>query len=225
MRILFLFLLLLNLLFAAWQYYSPEKIVVQTPPVSDRLERLVLLKEVDRLVEKEHEVIEQVGDNVVDIAVQNKVCFTLGPYTDKDVVTQIESQIGAEVFDFVVREREEQELHRYWVYLPGYKDRNSARKGSKLLAKKNIKDYYIIQKGDKKNSISLGHFKEKPNADERVKELGKLGFEPEIEVIYRAYQLYWLDYSLKDDRAEIESKIQEYLIDGVTLLDRKCALD
>ena len=225
MRIFFLLLLMLNLLFAAWQYYSPEKAVKGVAPLSDRLERLVLLREVEPVMAIEQEVIESVNEEVPEQKVLTRLCYTLGPYTDKDVVTQIESQISNQVVDFIVREREEQELHRYWIYIPGHKDRASARELSKALAKKNIKDYYIIQKGDKKNSISLGHFKEKPNADTRVKEVSRLGFKPEIEVIYRSYKLYWLDYSLEDDSAEIESKIQEYLIDGVTLLDRQCSSD
>ena len=227
MRIFFLFLLSLNILFAAWQYYSPKKIASQIQSFPDRLDRLVLLKEAGPVIQEAAEVIKPINEEVVEQVekAKNKICYTLGPYTDKDVVTQIEAQVTGDVIDFVVREREEQELHRYWIYLPGDNNRQSAREISKALAKKNIKDYYIIQKGDKKNSISLGHFKEKPNADARVRKVGKLGFKPEIEVIYRAYQLYWLDYSLEEDNAEIDAKMQEYLIDGVTLLDRKCSSD
>ena len=225
MRIFFLFLLMLNILFAAWQYYSPKKIVSEIAPLSDRLDRLVLLKEADPVVKESPEVIEAVNEDVVEQSVKSKICYTLGPYIDKDVVTQIESQLAGNVIDFVVREREEQELHRYWIYLPGDNNRQSARGVSKSLAKKNIKDYYIIQKGEKMNSISLGHFKEKANADARVSKVRKLGFKPEIEAIYRDYKLYWLDYSIEADNAEIGVKMQEYLIDGVTLLDRKCFAD
>ena len=224
MRLFFLFLLMLNILFAAWQYVLPKKTVSQVPPLSGRLERLVLLKDAEPVVKTE-EVIVQPDDGVTVETPENKICYTLGPYTDKGLVTQIESQIASDVSDFVVREREEKELHRYWVYLPGYKSRQSAREGSKALAKKNVKDYYIIQTGDKKNSISLGHFKEKAYADARVRKLSKLGFDPQIEVIYRAYQLYWLDYSLLAENAEIGTKIQEYLTNGVSLLDRQCSAE
>lgn len=222
MRILFLFLLILNLLFAAWQYYTPEKKDVQIRPLSSHLEKLVLLKEAAPVIEEEPDVVKQIDDEQSEKATPVKVCYTLGPYTDKEVVTQIEGQIARDVIDFVVREREEQELHRYWVYLSGNKNRAAAREVSKALAKKNVKDYYIIQKGDKKNSISLGHFKDKAYADARVKKVSHLGFNPQIEVIYRTYQLYWLDYSLEDENSGMEEKIQEYLADGVTLLDRDC---
>ena len=225
MRIFFLFLLILNVLFATWQYYSPKKIDSQVAPLSDQLDRLVLLKEADPVVNDTLEVIETVNSDVVEPSVKSKICYTLGPYTDRDVVTQIESQIAGDVIDFVVREREEQELHRYWIYLPGDNNRQSAREISKALAKKNLKDYYIIPKGDRMNSVSLGHFKEKANADARVRKVRKLGFKPEIEMIYRDYKLYWVDYSLEADNAETGAKMQEYLIDGVTLLDRKCSAD
>lgn len=200
----------------------PEKKDVKVPVLSERLDKLVLLSEVEPVVQEEVEPVEPINEEILVQDEKAAVCYTLGPYTDRDLVTKIESQIGKDVIDFVVREREEQELHRYWVYLHGDSSRENAREISKVLAKKEIKDYYIIQKGDKKNSISLGHFREKFYADVRAKQVRKLGFDPQIEVIYRTYSLYWLDYSLDDDKAEIHEKIQEYLVDGVTLLDRDC---
>lgn len=226
MRIFFLFLLILNALFAAWQFYTPREVSTYIEPLPENLDRLVLLKEValepEPVVAEVIEVDGVITEEQPEIREPEKKCYTLGPYTDRGLVSQIESQIINDVLDFQVREREEQELHRYWVHLPPYNNRNDARKASRELAKKNVKDYYIIQKGDAKNSISLGHFREKANADVRVKKVSRLGFNPEIEVIYRKYNIYWLDYSLQGAHEDVDTKIGEYLVDGVTLLDREC---
>ncbi|MDH5765696.1 MAG: hypothetical protein OEZ38_06740 [Gammaproteobacteria bacterium] len=222
MRLFFIFLFILNALFAGWQYYMPKIVNNESVPLPAGLERLVILKEslpavVEASVDEEEMLSKGTDVNHKPV----KTCYTLGPYEDQELVAKIREELGGEV-EFTVREREEKDLHRYWVYIPGDKGRDHARKVILKLAKNNIKDYYILQSGDVKNSISLGHFKEKWYADVRVKEISKLGIKPEIEVIYRTYNLYWLDYALSNKPEDLMAKIQEYLVDGVTLLDRQC---
>lgn len=223
MRLFFIFLLVLNGVFAAWQYYVPEHASKTESPFPEQLNRLVILKEaVPEAVAMVEEVTGETSEKQVAEQMKAvKSCYTLGPYEDRELVDKIRQELG-DVIDFAVREREEKELHRYWVYLSGEKGRAHARKVSMQLAQNNIKDYYILQTGDIKNSISLGHFKDKAYADIRVREIKRLGLDPRIEVIYREYSLYWLDYALAEESGELAAKIQEYLVDGVTLLNRQC---
>jgi len=228
MRIFFLFLLLLNILFAGWQYYQPAKKRSDIAPLPAQLKTLVLLDESEsslRTVTNGSVVVKvDVQPEVASVSPQAKqiICFTLGPFNDEAQVQSIQTEISSKVSSSELRKRVEKELHRYWIYFPETESRAEAIEISKSLARNKIKDYYIVHGGEHNNRVSLGHFKEKLHADRRVKQLQKLGYEPEMQPIYRDYEVYWLDYVILQQQHSDNDPVGIYIADEVSRLARDC---
>ncbi len=223
-----MFLLLLNVLFAGWQYYQPTKTRMDIKPLPAQLKPLVLLSETDlplqtvdkpgqiSIVDKLESEVEKPENRAKQIA-----CYTLGPFTDQNQAQSIQQQIAMLITDSKLRKRVESELHRYWIYFPETATRAEAIETSKSLARNKIKDYYIVHGGEHNNRISLGHFKEKMHADRRFAQLEKLGYYPEMQPIYREYEVYWLDYSIPQQQNE-DDPVSAYMVDEVSRLSRDC---
>jgi SPOR domain len=226
MRVFFLFLLILNGLIGGWFYLQPVKNNLAVEPMDDNINALVLINEVNgqKKIKKALVAVKPVAiKEGVELDQQSvKSCHTLGPFKDERILKQARKQLAEQVRDIDVRKREESQRHRYWVYLPTMSSRAKAIEQSKQLAKYKISDYYIVHSGDKRNAISLGHFKEKKHADHRVNQLKKHDLEAEMEVIFRHLDVFWLDYSTVKNNASNDEMVSEFMVDGVTRLDRSC---
>lgn len=227
MRLFLMFLVVLNLLFAAWQYWQPAGSENKESALPVGLEELVLLSERQDLAVDEGALVDE-STSVAAVEMEpedekpDRLCYTLGPFRDEEKVEQTKSAIAEYVDDLIIRKREQSEQHRFWVYVAPQKTRAEAVNVSKLLAEKKIKDYYIIRSGEKNNGISLGHFKEKKHADRRVKKLSRLGFDVKMEVIYQNFLVYWLDYSAIDKAEEGGDVLHGLVEEGVARIDRTC---
>lgn len=149
-------------------------------------------------------------------------CNTLGPFRDFDELRVFTRKIRDYVVDVSFRSREEREISLFWVYLPPEADTKAAHELSKRLINNKIRDYYIITSGDKRNGISLGHFKEKARADSHAKRLKKLGFNPDVEPVFRTYVIYWLDYKNKQGRQIPGEIFKKHMTDRMNKLNREC---
>ncbi|RDH85181.1 MAG: hypothetical protein DIZ80_02565 [endosymbiont of Galathealinum brachiosum] len=236
MRILLVFIVILNLLYAGWQYLSPVGVGGVILPMAEGLKVLELLDEGDvdevKSIEESLQSVKdektditadlQLDENIEQIKSEQVSCFTLGPFKDKSIMQQLRESIAEYVTDVSVRKRQESEKHRYWVYVPAMPDRKQAKLMAKKLRQKKINDFYIVLSGEAKNSISLGHFREPKHANRRMKKVADLGFKAEINVIYREYDIYWLDYQVKGKEEGGEFSVDEYISDGVSQLMREC---
>lgn len=243
MRLLLIFLIILNLLYAGWVYFSPAPTDNSLSPVVGDLKQLELLNEKERVTELELAESEQgtAGQpDVADIdtgsgtgtatgsetnASLSLSCYTVGPFKDRSVMQQLRDSLSDHVSDVRVRKLTESEKHRYWVYLPALSSRKQAKAMAARLREKKIEDFYIVLKGDNKHSISLGHFREQKHANRRRKGLGKLGFDVEIDVIYRDLDVYWLDYRLSGPESDPGFELTEYVTEGVSQISRACDQD
>ena len=130
--------------------------------------------------------------------------------------------IKKHVISASTRSRVEQDLSMFWVYLTPEANANAAYKLSQKLIQNKIRDYYIISKTDKKNGISLGHFKDKDRAYGHAERLKKLGFSAEVDVVFRSYEIYWLDYKV-GQRVDISPDIlKRPQFKGIKQFDRDC---
>lgn len=231
MRMFFIFLLLLNVVFAGWQYYQPATGAAEVAPLPGTLKTLVLLSESGplplKVVDNESDVVEAEADvqpDVAGISPQEKqiICFTLGPFGDEAQVKSIQQELSSHVNTSEIRKRVEKELYRYWIYFPETSSRAEAIEISKSLARNKIKDYYIVHGGEHNNRVSLGHFREKMHADRRVRQLQKLGYEPQVQPIYRDYEVYWLDYAVLQQQLDDGDPVAAYAADEVSRLSRDC---
>ena len=238
MRILLIFIVILNVLYAGWEYVNPARKVDYVPPLPDNLMTLELLHE-----ERAQALKKSVAEAGVEVGVKSSPleqdellvteaheikkndpvsCYTLGPFKDESIMQQLRESIAEHVTDISVRKRQESEKHRYWVYIPALSSRKQAKLVAKQLRLKKINDFYIVLSGDAKNSISLGHYREPVHANRRVKVVTKLGLKAEIKIIYRDYDVYWLDYQVEEADGGVSFSVDEYVSDGVSQLAREC---
>jgi len=239
MRILLAFVIILNLLYAGWEYLNPAANSNFVHPLADNLKTLELLHEpvVEALITEENALAENndvaeessnqlemsdSGDEASSLMIDEPSCYTLGPFKDKNIMQQLRETIAEYVTDMSVRKRQESEKHRYWVYVPALPDRKQAKLVAKQLRQKNLNDFYIVLSGKSKNSISLGHYREQKHANLRMKRVIDLGLKAEIDVIYRDYDIYWLDYKVDEVSGEPGFSVDEYISEGVSQLARDC---
>ena len=239
MRILLVFVIILNLLYAGWEYLNPAANSNYIQPLAENLKTLELLHEPiikSMVIEENASAANTIGDEEQSAHSQIPVndneasspmrdessCYTLGPFKDKNIMQQLRETIAEYVTDMSVRKRQESEKHRYWVYVPALPDRKQAKLVAKQLRQKNINDFYIVLSGKSKNSISLGHYREQKHANLRMKRVIDLGLKAEIDVIYRDYDIYWLDYKVDEVNSESVFSVEEYISEGVSQLARDC---
>ena len=230
MRILLYYLIVLNLLYAGWEYLRPAQSNIEVPALSKKLATLELLEgsyiesSIGLHDDAEKEMPEE-ADFKIEVVEQKKLplaCFTLGPFKDEGIMQQIRESLSETIKDVSVRTLEESEKHRYWVYIPPLASRSQAKNVARKLKQSKLKDYYVVLGGDTKNSISLGHFKEPAYANRRARKVSKLGFETEIEVIYKKYNVHWIDYRAVKGDEELETLISSHVSEGVSRINRSC---
>jgi len=251
MRWLFLFVLLINIAYVAWELNQPPKQERARKSSNSGVPELVLVNEVLSQDIKtaatkvynapkvdvvsagqaapEKTVTEEARSKVSELPVLKvaKVkpdsCYTLGPYRDLEKLRGTIRAIKKYVAEVEFRSREETEQSIFWVYLPPQKSTRSVQELSKLLISKKIRDYYVITSGPKTNGMSMGHFKEKDRAVSHAKQLKQKGFKAEIEAIFKTYVIYWLDYRVKNDNQMPEGLIDQQLRPNMSVLDRQCS--
>lgn len=216
-RRVFVLLMLLNILFAAWQYLTPNEITLDKNELPVYLSDIRLMQELPGAV-----AVDVSAVNTEDGLIPPRFfCFTLGPFSDNQVTEEIKQQLREFTEKLETRVIEENELHRYAVYLET-KSYDDAVVISKSLAQQSVTDFYIMTKDGKKR-VSLGYFKEKAYADKRIQRLTGLGYRPQTETIFRRYQLYWLDYDLNEiQKDRVNELVSPYLQNEISLLSRNC---
>jgi len=234
MRILLVFIVILNLLYMGWEYINPVSVGGAVKPLPANLKKLELLHEpkvVEPLVAEVSAIESKSDDDSVNEVqesiepqpvVESVACYTLGPFKDESIMQQLRESIAEYVSNLSVRKRQESEKHRYWVYVSAMPDRKQAKLMAKKLRQKDINDFYIVLSGEAKNGISLGHFRSPKHANRRMKKVADLGFDVKIKVIYRDYDIYWLDYQVESANGEEAFSVDEYASDGVSQLVRDC---
>jgi hypothetical protein len=231
---LILILVAVNVLYAGWEYLRPADAGSQLPPMDTRLARLQLLHEREAAVD----AVEATGEPADQSLVADKPsapeqdqqqdspakpkCYTLGPFKDRKIMQRVSESMAEQVDDISLRTLQESEKHRYWVYIPAAEDMAAAKQVAAQLRAKDFRDFYIVLRGDARNSISLGHFREAEHASRRLKKVTDMGFNADIEIIYRDYDVYWLDYRVAGDE-DAPAVADNYLAEGVSRITRPCA--
>ncbi len=228
---LVLILVAINILYAGWEYLRPSAAGSQPQPMDSRLARLQLLHERDVAVDAPDGTGTESGYLAVEklAATQaqqqnspvKSMCYTLGPFKDRKIMQRVSESMAEQVDDISLRTLQESEKHRYWVHIPAAENIAEAKQLAAQLRAKDFRDFYIVLRGDAKNSISLGHFREPEHASRRLKKVSDMGFDADIEIIYREYDVYWLDYRVAGD-VDAQAVADNYLAEGVSRITRPC---
>ena len=88
-------------------------------------------------------------------------------------------------------------------------------KGRELAAAK-VKDYYVVTAGNHENTVSLGLYREQFNADNRINELSRKGFDVQKEVRIEQWPEFWLDYRITQEQLALIPDFNENTPDAST---------
>ncbi|MDT8452908.1 MAG: hypothetical protein RQ936_09235 [Gammaproteobacteria bacterium] len=224
MRWLFLFVLMLNIAYVGWELSQPEMVPAE-PVVDRRVPGIVLLSEIGQeSVAVSKSATERLPDEgKKKAAAQEADCFTLGPFRELEKLRAVTRGIKKYVVAASFRSHEEREQERFWVYLPPAGSFSEAKELAGRLKKMRVNDYFIVKSGPQINAISLGHFAEKKRAYTHAERMTKLGLKPEVEILFKNYTIYWLDYEIASVTSIPDSVLAKHITGKINHLIRDCS--
>ena len=198
-RILFLLLLAANVGIGAWLYLAPRAPVSTLPAVDPGVARLTLLSERDGNAQA---AIEEIADAPVATreAAQDR-CLRVGPFPSQADLRRAMTTLTPHVERIQFRESRTSQSRGFLVFLPPPANREEALGIARQLSAKGVRDYYVVTAGNQQNSISLGLFRERANADRRQAEISALGFTPAVTERVEELPVYWLDLAVAPSAA------------------------
>lgn len=202
MRHVVYLLVLANLIFLGWNMFqnqSARQAERDLPPIPDTAVSLVTLqeKEKEQATADEVSVIDTMTGNEPPGAGVSLVCQTLGPFSVRAAMQEMEAKLVTMDIEPEQRETAKQRPIGYWVHLPEM-ERAEARRQAQILDDHNDKEYFI----GKDNVLSLGAFQDMNRAKKRLKRVRKLGLDAQLETRYRTVAEYWLDFQLEPAEGE-----------------------
>ncbi|TDR23509.1 SPOR domain-containing protein [Marinicella litoralis] len=191
MRYFFILLLMANIAFFVWtkRLSPPTKKAFTTVDVG--VTPLQLVAELD--TETNNTPIPEKPVDINDDVQQ--MCFSVGPFDIEANIHAAAETLNPLVLKTNIRKITTTQEAGYWVYLPALSSRAEALKKGRELAAAFVRDYYVVTSGDNENSISLGLYREPYNADNRINELSKKGFQVNKEIRIEQWPEFWLDFS------------------------------
>ena len=199
LRLLFLLLLAANVGAAAWIYLAPPPPPPVAPPAADPgVRKLSLLSELEPQ-RPESAAQELAAAPATPEEEARDRCARLGPFVTQVELRRAMNALTPQVKRIQYAEDRQRQSRGYLVFLPAPASREDALAMARRLSSKGVRDYYVVTAGDQQNSISLGLFKARANADKRQAELRELGFETEVSERADELPIYWLDYAVAPD--------------------------
>ena len=195
LRGLVVFLACLNLGVALWWWLHRDYVPPVPPAQEEGTGTLVLLGEAEAPPPTD---LADVGAVPVPMPAA-AACLSIGPFGTPAELRGAMSALTPLVARIQFREVAAQALRGYRVYLPAAGNREEALAAARQLAARGVRDYYVVTAGNQQNSISLGLFRERANADRRRAEIAGLGFAPEVTERVEDLPVYWLDVAVRPD--------------------------
>lgn len=192
MRVLFLLLLLVNLLFLAWiRWIAPPQDVAHAVPAATatKLQPIRLQQEIEG----------PPGDgtgasSVPESAVAAATCVSVGPFAG---LTQAEAAAGElQRLGFATRAPRgatDEVRVGYWVRVPNLATPADAANAQATLQAAGLADAYVVAEGESGNVVSVGVFADPDRATEVAKGVISAGFTPEVSDRLRLLDVFWID--------------------------------
>jgi hypothetical protein len=198
-RILFLLLLAANIGMAAWLWLAPTP-GQQLPAVEPGVAPLVLLAEKDPASASSLAAEMAVAPESVDRD-PDRSCVSLGPFPTQSDLRRAMAALTPLVERIQFRERLVVQSRGFNVFLPAPATREESLSVARQLSARGVRDYYVVTAGRQQNTISLGLFRERANAERRRSEIAALGFAPAIAERTEQSPVYWIDYAQRPGAA------------------------
>lgn len=197
-RVLFLLLLALNIGGACWIVFARQPVAVTLAVSDPGVPKLVLLSERDGIGHDPAALASPLAASTP--AGADDICLSIGPFQTQSDMRSTLNALTPQVRRIQYRDAKATQSRGYWVFLPAMKTRELALGVARALSSKGVRDYYVVTAGDQLNTISLGLFREKDNAERRRAEITGLGFAPQMIQRTEELPVYWIDFARAADR-------------------------
>jgi len=129
-------------------------------------------------------------------------CGTIGPLKDRKVAKGVVDDLKKSQLKAKLERHIEKEQIGYWVVIPPMEDGSQAKAQAKIdeLAQVGLKDIWHFRGGGMKNSISLGMFIKKENAENFSEEVLKKGFKTEMRPRYLNRTKYFVKFTIEKSK-------------------------
>jgi hypothetical protein len=206
-RLLFILAVLSNI---GIYIYNRQHVVkpIKFTPFDAGVQQLTLLSELD----DENTIWEESEDDKgikQSDEIFNQECYTVGVFNSKSEIRPILDILKEGVIKIRTRKVISSQEAGYWVFIPTKQSREEALNISRELTKFGIKDHYVVTGGENENTLSLGLYRDKQNADARLQEVLSRGFKAEKQVRIEQWPEFWLDYAIASDKVKSLPNINE----------------
>lgn len=197
MRLLFLFLLLVNGLIYLWYHLNPQPSDAASTLPQSSAPRLLLLSELPpQEPPPDTETETAINDEDAQPAAVEQRCYTLGPFMNDADLSQATQALALSGHSFAKRVSNKKEQVGYWVYLPPFATVDAARRKAEELKSFGDKHLFVVSSPPRyANAISMGVFRDRENAQQRYQKLKAQGYEVKLEGRHREEPVYWVDYT------------------------------
>ncbi len=196
-RIFFLLMLAANIGLGAWLALAPQASAHALPPVDAGVAQLVLLSERGDTASNAAELVDR-PLSMEELGALS--CTRVGPFPSQADMRRAMAALTPLTERIQFKETRAVKSRGWWVYMPALETRDLALRNARELAAQGIRDYYVVTAGDQQNTISLGLFRERTNAENRRAELIGLGFEAAMRERTDEAPEYWLEYAVAPAR-------------------------
>lgn len=190
MRWIFLLLLLTNLVVFALQPRPVSRLSSELSLVAPSAEQLTV-----RGLQLVTEVPSK-GGEIADSPSLNS-CIVLGGFEALETARQLEQHLLSLDIEGRVVSTEVAFDSDHWVYLPSLASRQASLRLLRELQARGV-DSFLITEGELVNGILLGVFSRASDAMTVAEKLRAAGYEPEVRVVPRIYQEYWVQLAMKE---------------------------
>ncbi len=199
MKVFFALLLIVNIAFAVFQWLLPYEQMFgekRKIPVAQELQLLTdanteivgepeiaakVETETDAIAEAvarvEQELASERAGVVTEEEIDKRVCYTIGPITDKARAIEISGRYSGKQVDTEIKSSLEKQYLGVMVYIGGHDSRQAAVNTANQLIKRGVSDHIIVDKPNEKNVLSLGVFGLKRNADRLKARVERMNFD------------------------------------------------
>lgn len=197
-RSLVLVLVCMNLAAGGWLWWrsaSAPAGPAGAPAIEDT-HSLVLLNEVERLPEPPAWVEPDAPPEPFEAASQ---CLRLGPFESPAAQRQALALLQPVVSRIRDSQTQVDSAQDHRVFISRSANREQALAVARELAARGVSDYYVVTSGELENSISLGLFRSRENAERRIAQVAALGFTAQLESRTESQVQWWLEVAANPD--------------------------
>ena len=232
MKVFFALLLIANIAFAVFQWLLPyDQLFVEKKkiPAGEQLQMLtnanvaiISEAEVVSKAEAENQVAVKPEVLVTEDSSDLRVCYTIGPITDKSRAIEISGRYSGNRAWTALKSSLEKQYLGVMVYIAGHETRGAAITTANKLSARGVRDHIIVNQPERPNLLSLGVFGLKKNADRLKVRVAKLGFPVETESRYRERTIYWLYIEQSSETELLQLLVDDEFDSGISQIPTRC---